>query len=170
MGRRRKKRVEEPLTEDMLAELLDAPDPRAFIKRREVGERSLAEYLNALLAEKGLKRAAVVREAGINETFGYQIFTGARRASRDNLLKIAFAMGCTRAEANRLLQAGGANELYCKNRREPSSSSPSAMATRCRKPRRSFTGSARRPSANFGTMASMENDPLAAIPRRPCPR
>ena len=40
MGRRRKKRVEEPLTEDMLAELLDAPDPRAFIKRREVGERS----------------------------------------------------------------------------------------------------------------------------------
>lgn len=110
--------MEEPLTEDMLAELLDAPDPRAFIKRREVGERSLAEYLNALLAEKGLKRAAVVREAGINETFGYQIFTGARRASRDNLLKIAFAMGCTLREANRLLQAGGANELYCKNRRD----------------------------------------------------
>ena len=105
--------MEEPLTEDMLAELLDAPDPRAFIKRREVGERSLAEYLNALLAEKGLKRAAVVRE-----TFGYQIFTGARRASRDNLLKIAFAMGCTLREANRLLQAGGANELYCKNRRD----------------------------------------------------
>ena len=44
----------------------------------------------------------------------------------------------------------------------PSSSSPSAMATRCRKPRRSFTGSTRRPSANFGTMASMETDPLAA--------
>ena len=60
----------------------------------------------------------VVREAGINETFGYQIFTGARRASRDNLLKIAFAMGCTLREANRLLQAGGANELYCKNRRD----------------------------------------------------
>ena len=57
MGRRRKKRVEEPLTEDMLAELLDAPDPRAFIKRREVGERSLAEYLDALLLKKGLKRS-----------------------------------------------------------------------------------------------------------------
>ena len=85
--------MEEPLTEDMLAELLDAPDPRAFIKRREVGERSLAEYLDALLLKKGLKRSVVVREAGINETFGYQIFTGARRASRDNFLKLAFAMG-----------------------------------------------------------------------------
>lgn len=60
----------------------------------------------------------VVREAGINETFGYQIFTGARRASRDNLLKLAFAMGCSLRETNRLLQAGGANELYCKNRRD----------------------------------------------------
>lgn len=106
--------MEEPLTEDMLAELLDAPDPRAFIKRREVGERNL----DALLLEKGLKRSVVVREAGINETFGYQIFTGARRASRDNLLKLAFAMGCSLRETNRLLQAGGANELYCKNRRD----------------------------------------------------
>lgn len=34
------------------------------------------------------------------------------------MLKIAFAMGCTLREANRLLQAGGANELYCKNRRD----------------------------------------------------
>lgn len=110
--------MEEPLTEDMLAELLDAPDPAAFIGKAEVAERTLSEYLNALLAEKGLKRASVVHAAGINETFGYQIFTGARHASRDNLLKIAFAMGLTLREANRLLQAGGASELYCKNRRD----------------------------------------------------
>lgn len=110
--------MEEPLTEDMLAELLSAPDPRAFIKKADVGERSLSGYLAQLLEAKGLKRAAVVREAGINETFGYQIFTGARRASRDNLLKIALAMGCTLRETNRLLKAGGANELYCKSRRD----------------------------------------------------
>lgn len=116
--RRRKRRVEEPLTEDMLAELLGAPDPARFIRKVEVGERDLSAYLNQLLEERGLKRAAVVREAGLNETFGYQIFTGARRASRDNLLKIVFALGCTLREANRLLQAGGANELYCKNRRD----------------------------------------------------
>ncbi len=29
--------MEEPLTEDMLAELVDAPDPRAFIGRADVG-------------------------------------------------------------------------------------------------------------------------------------
>ncbi len=110
--------MEEPLTEDMLAELLDAPDPQGFIGQRGVGERSLAPYLNQLLEERGMRRAAVVRAAGLNETFGYQIFTGARRASRDNLLKIAFALGLSLREANRLLQAGGANGLYCKNRRD----------------------------------------------------
>lgn len=116
--KRRKKRVEEPLTEDMLAELLDAPNPATFIKQEDVGARSLSDYLNELLAAKGLKRSAVVHEAGLNETFGYQIFTGTRNASRDNLLKIAFAMGLTLRETNRLLQAGGANGLYCKNRRD----------------------------------------------------
>ena len=110
--------MEEPLTEDMLAELLAAPDPQGFIGQRGVGERSLAPYLNQLLEERGMRRAAVVRAAGLNETFGYQIFTGARRASRDNLLKIAFALGLSLREANRLLQAGGANGLYCKNRRD----------------------------------------------------
>ena len=80
-----------------------------------MGERT---QLTRFWWRKGCEACDVVREAGINETFGYQIFTGARRASRDNLLKIAFAMGCTLREANRLLQAGGANELYCKNRRD----------------------------------------------------
>lgn len=110
--------MEEPLTEDMLAELLSAPDPRTFVGHRELEERTLSEYLNDLLVEKSLKRASVVHAAGINETFGYQIFTGARHASRDNLLKIAFAMGLSLRETNRLLRAGAVNELYCKSRRD----------------------------------------------------
>ena len=111
--------MEEPLTEDMLAELLDAPDLRSFIDRPEVGKRTVAEYLTFLLDAKGLKRSEVVRDAGINSTYGYQIFTGQRpNVSRDNLLKLAFAMGLSRVEANRLLRAGGASELYAKNRRD----------------------------------------------------
>lgn len=110
--------MEEPLPEDLLAELLAAPSPERFIRDRRVGERGLSGYLQQLLAEKGLKRADVVRAAGLNETFGYQIFTGARGASRDKLLALAFALGLTLTEANRLLKAGGANELYCKSRRD----------------------------------------------------
>lgn len=109
---------EEPLTDELLKELLAAPCPVAFTEAHNISSRSAAEYLSKLLEEKHLKRIGVIHDAGLNETFGYQIFTGARNASRDNLLKIAFAMGLTLQETNRLLQAGSVNELYCKNRRD----------------------------------------------------
>ena len=118
MARRRKKRVEEPLTDELLAELMDAPDVRSFAAGNRLSERTLPEYLSQLLQEKGLIRAEVVRAAGINDTFGYQIFMGQRNPSRDYLLALCFAMRLTLKEADRLLQAAGVNELYCKNRRD----------------------------------------------------
>lgn len=110
--------MNEPLTEELLEELLSSPDPAKFINNNNISTRSLSEYLQQLLKEKGLERVKVVREAGLNETFGYQIFTGARNASRNKILQIAFAMKLSLKETDRLLQAGGVNELYCKNRRD----------------------------------------------------
>ena len=110
--------VEEPLTEELLHELLAAPSPVAFTEAHGITHRGLSGYLNQLLEEKGLKRADVVRAAGINETFGYQIFKGQRKASRDKVLQLAFALGCDVVETNRLLKAAGVNELYCKDRRD----------------------------------------------------
>lgn len=110
--------MKEPLTEELLQELLDSPSPVQFAEKHDLGKRSLPEYLQQLLDERGLIRSEVVRAAGINETFGYQIFMGQRNASRNKILQLAFAMGLTLKEANRLLQAAGSNELYCKCRRD----------------------------------------------------
>ena len=106
------------MTEDLLNELLESPDPAAFASKRKLACRSLPDYLQQLLDERGLKRPEVVRQAGINPTFGYQIFVGQRNPSRNKLLQLAFAMKLSLRETNRLLQAGGCNELYCKNRRD----------------------------------------------------
>lgn len=110
--------MKEPLTEELLDELLSSPDPAKFAKKHRIGEPSLADCLNGLLDEKGLERIDVVRAAGINETFGYQIFKGQRNPSRDKVLQIAFAMGLDLRETNRLLRVSGASDLYCKNRRD----------------------------------------------------
>ena len=117
-NRRRKKRMEEPLTEELLDELLASPSATTFISKNDVGVRTLSEYLQELLEKKGLKRSEVVKAAGLNETFGYQIFTGQRGAKRDKILAIALAMHLSLKETDRLLQAAGVNELYCKNRRD----------------------------------------------------
>lgn len=109
---------EEPLTDELLAELLDASSPIAFTDAHHITSRSAAEYLNYLLDKKGLKRAAVIKAAGLNETFGYQIFKGERQGSRNKMLQLAFAMGLSLQETNRLLQAAHVNALYPKDRRD----------------------------------------------------
>ena len=106
------------MTEDLLNELLDSPDPAAFASKHKLACRSLPDYLQQLLDERGLRRPEVVRQAGINPTFGYQIFVGQRNPSRNKLLQLAFALGLTLKEADRLLQAAGASGLYCKDRRD----------------------------------------------------
>lgn len=87
--------MKEILTEDLLAELLLSRDPQEFIEKYDITSHSLSEYLQALLEEKGLRRIDVIRSADLNETFGYQIFMGQRKPSRNKILQIAFAMGCT---------------------------------------------------------------------------
>lgn len=110
--------MDERITEELLAELLASPSIEGFLDDNVTNEVTLSEYLQELLDKKGLKRAEVIRDANLNGTFGYQIFTGARGAGRDTVLQLAFAMGLTLRETNRLLQAAGVNGLYCKNRRD----------------------------------------------------
>ena len=106
------------LTEEVLQELLEAPSIDSFIAEHEFPSCTLAEYLQQLLEQKYLERARVVRMADLNETFGYQIFAGARNPSRNKVLQIAFAMALTLKETNRALSASGASTLNCKNRRD----------------------------------------------------
>lgn len=110
--------MKEPLTEELLEELLVSPDPAKFVKKHHLAKTTLSECLNGLLEEKGLARADVIREAALNETFGYQIFMGQRNPSRNKVLQIVFGMHLELREANRVLRAAGASDLYCKNRRD----------------------------------------------------
>ena len=95
------------LTDELLNELLDAPNIDGYIKEHDFAAPSLSNYLKQLLQEKGLERSRVVRMADLNETFGYQIFTGARHPSRNKVLQIAFAMALALKETNRALTAAG---------------------------------------------------------------
>lgn len=101
------------LTDELLNELLDAPNIDGYIKEHDFAAPSLSDYLKQLLQEKGLERSRVVRMADLNETFGYQIFTGSRNPSRNKVLQIAFAMAL-----NRALTAAGVSVLNCKDRRD----------------------------------------------------
>jgi hypothetical protein len=110
--------AEERLTDELLDQLLASASPDAYLAQNELPDRTLADYLHALLEEKGLKRSDVFRAAGITTTFGYQAFQGTRNLGRDNAIMLAFGLQCTLREAQRLLRLAGVSELWPKVRRD----------------------------------------------------
>ena len=75
-------------------------------------EADLSKYLMELLAQKGLKRAQVVEDSGVDKAFVYQIFNGSKRPSRDKLIAITFGMHLNEEETQRVLKIAGHSELY----------------------------------------------------------
>lgn len=110
--------AEERLTEDLLARLLAADNPQAYLDAELTCNRTLADYLYELLAAKGLKRADVYRASGLNPTVVYDIFAGKSRPGRNNAIMMAFGLGCSLREAQRLFKLAGVAELYPKVRRD----------------------------------------------------
>ncbi len=109
--------IEERLTEDLLARLLAAPNPDSYLGEGLTLQRSLADYLHELLAAKGLKRADV-SGLGIEFHGCLRCVLGQSRLGRDNALMVAFGLGCSLRETQRLLKLAGAAELYPKVRRD----------------------------------------------------
>lgn len=111
--------MQERLTEELLDELLSSPSPNDYLEKHASFNRDLAAYLQQLARERGMEHKDVVKAAQLDATYGYQLFTGQRtNPSRDKLLQLAFALQLGVRETDRLLQAGGASKLYCKNRRD----------------------------------------------------
>jgi hypothetical protein len=109
------------LTEELLNDLVSSSNLGDFLEEhdRDMTDRSLADYLQQLLAEKNLKQSRVVRMSGLAEHYGREIFSGKKcHPDRDKVLSIALAMALDRRETNRLLTAAGVSELYSKNRRD----------------------------------------------------
>lgn len=108
----------ERLTEELLERLLAASTPEAYLDEGLTLDRDLPDYLHELLAEKNLKRAAVVRASGLNGTFVYDVFAGKSRLGRDNAIMLALGLGCDLRETQRLLRLDGVSELWPKVRRD----------------------------------------------------
>ena len=57
------------------------------VNKMELATTSLAQQIQAFIESKGLTRADVVKACNLNEVYAYQIISGARRPSRDKLLR-----------------------------------------------------------------------------------
>ena len=102
----------------LLKTLLRADEYSQFQELKDNGVVSLAEHLDALLDQKETSKAEVIYRAGLDTVYGYQIFNGTRKPSRDKLLQLAFGFPLTYKETLTLLKIAGASSLYVRRRRD----------------------------------------------------
>lgn len=103
-------------TAKILEELQLCPNFRSFYdeNRAYMVNSSLSELLDALLAEKGLKKSQVIKNAELSEVYGYQIFSGIRIPDRKKLLALAVGMHLNIEQTQTLLKCAGYPPLYAK--------------------------------------------------------
>lgn len=103
-------------TSKIVEELKLCPDFNTFYNenREYMVSESLAQLLSRLLAQKGLRKAEVIRRSELSEVYAYQIFSGLRVPERKKLLCLAVGMELTLDEAQALLKCAGYSPLYVK--------------------------------------------------------
>lgn len=107
-------------TEELKSRIREATDIDDYLSanREYLLSRGLTEHLAALLAEKNMSRADVVKGSLLDRAYVYQIFSGERRPSRDKLFALAFGLKLTEAETQKLLKLSGNRELYARDERD----------------------------------------------------
>lgn len=83
-----------------------------------MNNQSLYEHLNYLLIEKNLRVAEVKTASGLEKAYVYQIFAGQKKPSRDKLIAIAFGLGLTDEETDKLLKVARYQYLYPRDNRD----------------------------------------------------
>lgn len=103
-------------TSKIVEELGLCPDFKTFYCENKdyMVTSTLANLLEQLLVEKGLKKAQVIKSSELSEVYGYQIFSGIRVPERKKLLCLAVGMGLNIDETQQLLKCAGYPQLYVK--------------------------------------------------------
>lgn len=76
--------------------------------------KSLSDFLRQLIAEKGLKKADIIKNSELSEVYAYQIMSGLRIPERKKLLCLALGMSLNLDEVQTLLKSAGYSPLYVK--------------------------------------------------------
>ena len=107
-------------TDKLISELFKSDNIEVFLRAHE-GELvvpSFAAYLSRLCEQRKTTISKVLDKADIGVSFGYALFKGVRKPSRDTVIKLAIAFGLNLDDTQKLLSAAGFGGLYPKIKRD----------------------------------------------------
>lgn len=112
--------METKTTDELNHEIKATTDIEDFLtaNKGQLLAQKLSEHLTVLLAQRGISRADVVRGSLLDRAYVYQIFSGEKTPSRDKLIAIAFGLGLSDDETQKMLKVSGNRELYSRDKRD----------------------------------------------------
>lgn len=101
-------------TRTMQRRLFTAPDFETFARDNApfLSPLPICDFLTALCEIHGRAVGYVIKNSGIDRTYGYQLFNGTRQPSREKLLQLAFGIGLDVEETQRMLKTAQKSPLY----------------------------------------------------------
>lgn len=106
-------------TEELL-KILKSGSLDAYLKNNsgELVENPICDYLTAIIDERNLSKAEVIKKSNVQTNYAYQIFSGLKIPSRDKLIALCFGLSLTLDETQTLLKYAGYAPLYPRNKRD----------------------------------------------------
>lgn len=107
-------------TSDFLRRLFKSPDLKTFIQSHadEMELPPFHVYISNMCKTNGRVPEQIIKRAGIERTYGHQLFNGTRNPSRDKVIQIAFGLELDVEGTQKLLRIAQANSLYPKIKRD----------------------------------------------------
>lgn len=104
-------------TQELEQDIRSSKDP-SVLDSEELSAPDLSDYIHTLLEEHGMSVIQAIQCCNLDRSYGYQLFNGTRRPTREVLLNLAIQLGLTEEETQRLLKMAGKPVLYARNRRD----------------------------------------------------
>ena len=77
-----------------------------------------ADYMQGLLQERHLRVKDIIFRCNLERSYGYQIFNGTRRPTRNILMILALTLGLDTEETRRMFELAGRAPLYARCKRD----------------------------------------------------
>ncbi len=107
-------------TDDLWNEMLNTDTVDEFVGNNldDIVFNGLEEMFDYFKEQKKLRSMEVYDGAMISRTFGRQIITGERGATRDKIIQFCFGLKLDLEEAQRFIKISGNRELYLRDLRD----------------------------------------------------
>lgn len=76
------------------------------------------DYMSGILQQQNLRVKDIIFRCNLERSYGYQIFNGTRRPTRDTLMILALVLKLNTEETRRMFELAGRAPLYARCRRD----------------------------------------------------